>query len=85
MKHLNNKQSLQPRTKLEFARLFVGEYCSDQTARRWLRSELNANSALLEQLRAIGYNANTKLLTIKQQQTILEYFHAKRGVEHHID
>lgn len=76
MTPLNKKQTLQPRTKLEFARLFVGECCSDQTARRWLRSELNANPTLLENLRAIGYNSNTKLLTIKQQQTILEYFKA---------
>ena len=72
---MNNKQTLQPRTKLEFARLFVGGCCSDQAARRWLRSELNANPALIEQLEAIGYRPSTKLLTIKQQQTILEYFH----------
>lgn len=74
MNQQKQKHKIQPRTKLEFARIFVGEYCSDQAARRWLRSELNANPALLEQLRAIGYNTNTKLLTIKQQQTILEYF-----------
>jgi hypothetical protein len=71
----DKKHTQQPRTKLEFARLFVGECCSDQAARRWLRSELNANPALLEQLGAIGYKTSTKLLTIKQQQVILEYFH----------
>lgn len=77
MNQLNKKQTLQPRTKLEFARLFVGEYCSDQAARRWLRSELNTNPTLLEELKTIGYSSNAKLLTIKQQQTILEYFHAE--------
>lgn len=73
---MNNKLTLQPRTKLEFARLFVGGYYSDQAARRWLRSELNANPALIEQLKSIGYRTSAKILTIKQQQIILEYFHA---------
>lgn len=60
-----------PRTKLEFARLFVSEKeMSDRSARNWLLREITSNAQLLTQLENWGWTRSTKTLTIMQQRLI---------------
>lgn len=68
----------QPRTKLQFARLFVSsDDMSDRAALRWLQNEINANHQLLTMLQAWGYKPQSRLLTIVQQGLIYDHFCVK--------
>lgn len=68
----------QPRTKLQFARLFVSsDDMNDRAALRWLQKEINSNPHLLTMLQAWGYNTNSHMLTIMQQGLIYDHLCVK--------
>ena len=62
-----------PRSKLQFARLFCDKTFSDGAALRWLRSEIQSNPHLLQQLNTLNYKKNSKMLTCMQQTVIYAY------------
>ena len=62
-----------PRYKIEFARMICGSSFSDKAALHWLRSEIASNPNLMSALAATGYSKNSKMLTIVQQNTILQH------------
>ena len=65
---------LQPKTKAEFALQFCPKHWSEGTMRRWLSYEISKDAALMDKLRAAGYRKSQKILTIKQQQIILQHW-----------
>lgn len=65
---------LKPRTRVEFARLFLDDSYSDQACYYWLNKEINSCPELRESLLRLGYRKGTHFLTIPQQESILRHF-----------
>ena len=71
----------QPRTKLQFARLFVStDEMSDRAVLRWLQREICSNPQLYTMLVKMGYKPSAKYLTIAQQTLIIDAFCLKLNV-----
>lgn len=61
-----------PKLKSEFLKELFPQ-TSEKTSRRWLGYEIEHNSELKAALTAVGYSRNTKLLTFKMQEILLDF------------
>lgn len=66
-----------PRTRLEFARLFLDDSYSDSACYYWLSHEINCNEGLKTDLQKLGYKKGSHILSIPQQDCIFQHFGLK--------
>lgn len=67
-----------PRTKLQFARLFVSsDDLSDRAALRWLHKEIVSNKQLHNKLCKLGYSDVSRKLTFLQQKLLFDHLSVK--------
>lgn len=62
----------QPKLKSQFlSEIFP--HTSEKTSRRWLGYEIEHNPALKQALSEVGYSRNTKLLSVRMQQILIDF------------